>query len=189
VAVDLGADDEPVYAWDGSAGSTHGPTYFYEWYHDTQFTMLSADASMAPEINMTTSVLVSLGIDAGTAGEYGYDNESFFPIDGRLLGNQGRPHNFDFTLELSGSFQYGGGETFTFASDDDSWVFINRKLAVDLGGIHQVTSRSVILDDVAADLGIAKGGTYPIHLFYAERHVVNAALRIRVSAADFGVCP
>jgi fibro-slime domain-containing protein len=189
VATDLGTDNTPVYAWDASTGSTHGAAYFYDWYHDTQFTVLSADASTAPEINMTTPLSISLATDAGAAGEYGFDSENFFPIDGRLLGNQGRPHNFDFTLELSGTFQYGGGETFTFASDDDSWVFINRKLAVDLGGVHQVTSRSVNLDMAAAALGIVQGGTYPMNLFYAERHVVNAALRIRVSAADFGVCP
>lgn len=189
VAADLGVDGQPVYAWDAATGSTHGPTYFYEWYHDTQFTVLSADAATAPESNMTTTLSLALGTDAGTAADYGFDSENFFPIDGRLLGNQGRNHDFDFTLELSGTFQYGGGETFTFASDDDSWVFINRKLAVDLGGIHQVTAGTVNLDSAAAKLGIVKGGTYPMHLFYAERHVVNAALRIRVSAADFGVCP
>jgi fibro-slime domain-containing protein len=189
VAVDLGTDDKPVYALDGSAGSTHGANYFYEWYHDTAFTVTSADASTAPEINMTTPFSLSLGTDAGSAALYGFDSETFFPIDGRLLGNQGRAHDFDFTLELSGNFQYGGGETLTFASDDDSWVFINRKLAVDLGGIHRVTSASVDLDSAATRLGIDKGGTYPMHLFYAERHVVNAALRIRVSANDFGVCP
>jgi hypothetical protein len=31
-----------------------------------------------------------------TGSIFQYDDDEFFPIDGLLLGNQGRPHNFDF---------------------------------------------------------------------------------------------
>ena len=61
-------------------------------------------------------------------------------------------------------------------------------LAVDLGGVHQALGGSVDLDAESEKLGIVKGGTYPMNLFYAERHVFGAVLHIDVSAADFAVC-
>ena len=47
-------------------------------------------------------------------------------------------HNFGFTSEVRYWFPYDATKTYTleFLGDDDVWVFVNRRLAVDLGGIH-----------------------------------------------------
>jgi fibro-slime domain-containing protein len=182
VGPDLGPDDKPVYAGGSPIRSTHGATYFDQWYRD-----MPGDGGV-PAVNLTTTISLSLVPRPSAPSIYAYDDDAFFRIDGRLFGNQGRPHNYDFTLELATQFVYTGGEIFSFASDDDSWVFINRKLAVDIGGIHATRGGSVDLDSQSQKLGIVKGQTYPMHLFYAERHVVGAALHIDVSAADFAIC-
>jgi fibro-slime domain-containing protein len=187
VAPDLGPDDKPVYAGAPTTPSTHGAAYFNEWYRDTP-PYMPTNMPITMPINMSTSLSIPLAPTPADPSVYEFDDEAFFPIDGRLFGNEGQIHNYDFTVEFLAHFHYAGGEIFRFSSDDDSWVFLNRKLALDLGGVHQNTGGSIDLDLQSQTLGIVKGGTYPLHLFYAERHVVGAVLRIDVPAPDFAVC-
>lgn len=117
----------------------------------------------------------------------------------------GGTHNYHFTYELSTLFTYTdpdqrdldqdglSGESFTsennpgdalffkFTGDDDVFVFINGKLAVDLGGVHSQKSASVNVDDVAEDLGLEAGRTYELKLFFAERHTSESNFRIETS--------
>jgi fibro-slime domain-containing protein len=172
----LGSDDKPVYAGMPSTISTTGKQFFDEWYHDT------------PGVNLSTAITISLTPSASNPNVFNYDNDAFFPIDGQLFGNQARPHNYDFTVELSTQFRYVGGETFRFTGDDDLFVFVNRNLAINLGGTHQAASGAVDLDAQAMALGLVKGNIYPFHLFFAERHVVSSTFHIQTSITEFASC-
>lgn len=170
VATDLGADEKPVYA--GPAGgtlTTSGPDNFDQWYRDTD--------------GVNIAIPLTIQLQEGAGGVYTYDNAAFFPIDGDGFGNEGNPHNYHFTYELSAKFVYQGGEVFTFTGDDDLFTFINRRLAIDLGGVHGPETASIDLDERAAELGIVPGETYDLHFFFAERHTVQSNFRIDTTIA------
>ena len=172
----LGADDKPVYLRTGPTLTVAGPDTFNQWYRDV------------PGVNAKTTIELPLTPTNASKDVYGYSNTSFFPIDGQLFGNEGEDHNYGFTVEIVTSFRYQGGETFTFYGDDDVFVFINRVLAIDLGGIHEAMGRTVELDVAARALGIATGGSYSMHIFFAERHPIASDFVLETSLSEFAMC-
>jgi fibro-slime domain-containing protein len=173
----LGTDDKPVYALTGPSLTVQGPSTFAEWYHDVPGVNASLDIDLPLTRTSTQPVL------------YTYQNTAFFPIDGQLFGNEGREHNYNFTLEAKAQFTYQGNERFTFEGDDDVFVFINRHLAIDLGGVHGSEIATVDLAANAQSLGITPGNRYWIHIFFAERHPTQSDFLVTTSIADIGSCP
>ena len=69
----------------------------------------------------------------------------------------------------------------TFTGDDDVFVFVNGKLALDLGGVHGPEAGTVDFDAQAGDLGITTGNVYTLDVFHAERHTSMSNFRIETS--------
>jgi fibro-slime domain-containing protein len=150
---------------------------------------------------------------ASVPDQYGWNG---FPDESQLF--PGRPaasyvHNFYFTTEVQYWFKYEANTlaTLDFLGDDDVWVFLNNRLAVDLGGVHVPSAGSVTIDAVAgtvnatmrdgrgfpmfenppiprpgttAQFGLVPGNVYMISIFHAERQVDGSSFQLTLAGFE-----
>ena len=191
---DLGSDGKPMLVddHDGVRGMISSESSFNQWFRDV------------PGVNI--SIPYSITLDNGqeeAGGLYTFAVEKpnyFFPIDGLGWGDtardrNGHNRNFYFTYEIQTEFTFIPADerdydmTFSFTGDDDIWVFINGKLAVDIGGVHGQANRSVNLDEKAAELGLTEGENYTLDFFFAERHTTESNFRIETTLTLVDIPP
>ena len=100
-------------------------------------------------------------------------------------GKGGRNQHFCF--ESHANFRFKKGLKFNFRGDDDIWVFIDNKLAVDLGGTHLAAPGYVDLDYFMKNVGGYSnldeivGKSYDIDIFFCDRRTTMSNVRIKTN--------
>lgn len=220
----LGADGYPVPAFtnadntDGTIAAGidktswyvtgHDPVLptdnFYRWFHNTE----SSQRVDGRKITFTTN-------DGGHT--YVYGNKGVFPIDDFDFSSDDpttikyNGTNFHYTAHLQFALRVkaDGTEIFKFEGDDDVWVFLNNKLILDIGGLHEMltgyftinkdnTITTYTQDKLSSDnmtkrtydlseFGIKKGDIVNLDFFYAERSTTESNMRITITDMDWPI--
>ena len=92
--------------------------------------------------------------------------------------------NQQFCFESHATFTYNESQEFTFRGDDDIWVFINRKIAVDNGGAHLAAPGHVVLKNLNTKYGagfLEPGKDYPIDIFFCDRRTTMSNVIIKTN--------
>lgn len=114
-----------------------------------------------------------------------YDSipSGFEGVDGSGKYSNKAFHNYGLSMKIQANFVYVPGQYFEFLGDDDVWVFIDGRLAVDIGGVHDRRSRAVNLDTIGRSTGdtLVPGETYNFDIFYTERYKVEGNFKMRTS--------
>lgn len=180
----LNANGRPV--WSGKVECDIGePAHGPQWWFDSLWR--KPDGSMSrtavpgtPQINAFACVRLPLKLDA--AGQYyTFSDQAFFPLNGTVTPAPYNPGsnatNYHFAMHAKAAFEYVPGLKFEFSGDDDVWIFIDKKLALDIGGQHGAMSGTIDLDA----LGLVEGKSYQFDMFYSERHQVGSTISIKTT--------
>lgn len=124
---------------------------------------------------------ILLTYDAENSSFEFYDDD-FQPIAGLFTMNLGVP------VQVLGT----GEEEFEITADDDTWVFVGNKLAIDMGGVHSATTgRIKIMENgevysaygdeefVYAGVNVAVGEGTIVRIFHANRDSESSVMGIK----------
>ena len=111
----------------------------------------------------------------------GYDSSSLYGNTTNVVDASGT-QNGNFALVGTAQFTYKENDYFYFSGDDDVYLFINGKLALDLGGAHGVCYKEINLSDLDADTyGLVAGEVATFTFFYMERCSDNSNFSMRTN--------
>ena len=138
--------------------------------------------------------------------EFTFYKDEFYPLDEVTFSQNDKAnsdgHNHLFTMNFAVPFTVlaSGGESFEITADDDTFVFVGDKLALDLGGIHGAMSGRFrinekgevyagIQDEDLSYTGITVGKEdgSAVRIFHADRDSGESVFKVKFRGMNLSV--
>jgi fibro-slime domain-containing protein len=140
--------------------------------------------------NAKVSFQIAVGQDS--VGFYRMGGKNFFPLDSlrinplfydQILGSDSIRHNFAFCFVVRGMIQPGPGYQLEAKADDDTWIYVDSQLVVDMGGQHASVADTIHYGSLRVPLP----SVVPIDIYHCERHTNEAVFSIRTNTPIYPV--
>jgi fibro-slime domain-containing protein len=117
-----------------------------------------------------------------------FDAPAFFPVDSAspqrrftVPGGGTLANDYAYCMEINAALDYAGGETLKVRGDDDTWIFVDGRLAADQGGIHFAQEEAIALDTLPFLKG-KTGRTLDLDVYYCSRQPGTAVFGLEAAA-------
>ena len=138
--------------------------------------------------------------------EFEFQNLEFYPLDGVEFGlndavnSDGHNHLFTMSFAVPFVTLYSGDEEIEISADDDTFAFVGKDLVVDMGGIHDVTTRKIKIEENGdiyvgdrnetmsfSGVNIKESRNSILRVFHADRDSDGSAFKIKFTKMDLNV--
>ena len=192
VDYNLGEDYLPV-AKGGSLTPNRGLTDLTRWFDEVD--------------GKSANYIGNLKLDYKAMGaEFSFYQNEFYPLDevefsqGDVVNEDGHNHLFTMNFVVPFTVLKSGNEGFEITADDDTFVFVGDKLAIDMGGIHDATTGRFTInekgevyastqDESLAYTGITLGDSDSsmVRIFHTDRDADESVFMIKFSGMNLGI--
>ncbi len=135
----------------------------------------------------------------GDIATFAYENNNFYPLNNIVLPAEtvnadNNNHLFTMNLGVPIEVMGEGKESFSISADDDTWVYINDDIVLDMGGVHGVMTGkfkiqengevyTAVEDEDLAYSGVKleKGKGAIVRIFHADRDSTESVMRMSFS--------
>ncbi|MBR3236088.1 fibro-slime domain-containing protein [Candidatus Saccharibacteria bacterium] len=191
VEYELGEDYLPV-AKGGNLTPNRGLKDLTRWFDEVE--------------GKSANYIGNLKLDYKADGaEFSFYQSNFYPLDevkfsdGDIVNEDGHNHLFTMNFVVPFTVLKSGNERFEITADDDTFVFVGNKLAIDMGGIHNATTGHFeiteagevyagVEDEDLAYTGInVEDGDAMVRIFHADRDSDESVFKIKFAGMNLGV--
>ncbi|MBR3115696.1 hypothetical protein IKF30_00485 [Candidatus Saccharibacteria bacterium] len=192
VEYDLGEDHLPVFKA-GELLSNRGIGDAERWFK-------AVDGKSASYIGAIKMEYVAAG------AVFSFTRDEFYPLDeaefskGDVVNKDGHNHLFTMGFAVPFTVLGSGEESFEVEADDDTFVFVGDKLAIDMGGIHDTMIGKFVIQDngeVYAASGdeelaytgirLTKDDGSIVRIFHADRDAEDSVFNMKFAGMNLTI--